>query len=163
MITGAKPIDKSLVVNFEKPPVDNPSDDEDLVDVNDLRLHQKPAAQPEPGVDVGRKVADGLQSSTEFDAYKDWVRELTQTFKLGSFSHHNLLILYNNNITVLQFEKKRELRHQLNSLGLSESWLRNKPNRTAVEESLYQKMLAEKRLYYNELLPDDVSFHIYIY
>lgn len=92
MITGAKPIDKSLVVNFEKPPVDNPSDDEDLVDVNDLRLHQKPAAQPGPGVEAGSKAADDLQSSAEFDAYKDWVRGLTQTFKLGNVSHYCTII-----------------------------------------------------------------------
>jgi len=44
----------------------------------------------------------------------------------------------------LQFEERKNWRAKINSIGLNESWLQNKPDRTAMEDLMYQEILSAK-------------------
>ena len=43
----------------------------------------------------------------------------------------------------LQFAERKKLRANMNSLGLNEQWLQNKPDKTDMEALLYQQILEE--------------------
>ena len=45
---------------------------------------------------------------------------------------------------MLQLEERKNLRSNINSIGLNESWLRNKDDKTEMESLLYQQLLQEK-------------------
>ena len=120
VISGDKPLKNQQ--NYEGPPSAADSEDEDLVDINDLRLRKK-----QPALQHG-KTTDSMkfgQQNSEFEEYMNWV-SLKPWISCS-------LIVTSHRIHVLgltfQLDERTKLREQISSLGLTESWLRNKPDK----------------------------------
>ncbi|XP_070559014.1 EF-hand calcium-binding domain-containing protein 12-like [Ptychodera flava] len=70
---------------------------------------------------------------------EDWVLSEAEKLKL-----HDEELAEKRETFKMWYDERRQLRESLDSLGVSESWLARKSDRTPLEEKLYRKMVEER-------------------
>ncbi|XP_070559008.1 EF-hand calcium-binding domain-containing protein 12-like isoform X2 [Ptychodera flava] len=108
------------------------------------RLIVAPKMERVEGVDIQVKSPPVRLQPIEGQKGREWSKEDWVLSEAEKLKLHDEELAEKRETFKTWYDEQRQLRESLDSLGVSESWLARKSDRTPLEEKLYRKMVEER-------------------